>query len=218
VLVMAAVGCRQDMHDQAKYEPLEASELFDNGAASRVPPANTVARGRLAYSDLFLTGLTAGDQWTATLPMALDEALLARGEQRFNIYCSPCHDRIGSGRGMIVQRGFLQPPSYHEERLREMPIGYFFDVISNGYGQMSGYRAQIKPRDRWAIAAWIRVLQRSQNATAAGLSADELANVEAGKDERPAPAAGHGDDHGAESGADHDGAAEGAAHGQEAAH
>jgi len=161
-LAMTAVGCRQDMHDQAKYEPLEASTFFEDGAASRPFPPHTVARGQLHDDRAFYTGYVADRVWVEELPVPLTAELLARGQERFGIYCTPCHDRTGSGRGMIVQRGFKQPPSYHEERLRQMPIGYFFDVMTNGFGAMSSYAAQIKPEDRWAIAAYVRVLQRSQ--------------------------------------------------------
>jgi mono/diheme cytochrome c family protein len=185
-LLIPLAGCRQDMHDQAKIEPLEASVLFENGAGARLPPVHTVRRGQLAYSDLFLTGLEANGEWTANLPVTLDATLLARGEERFNVFCTPCHDRAGSGRGMIVQRGFLQPPTYHQDRLRDVPVGYLFDVMSNGYGQMSGYAAQVKPQDRWAIAAWIRVLQRSQNVAAASLDGDQRRLVEEGFSQ-PAP-------------------------------
>jgi len=162
LLTLLLAGCRQDMHDQAKYEPLEASALFADGASSRVPPAYTVARGAPDPTDPAVSGLLADGEWIDELPVALDAALLERGRERFDIYCSPCHDRLGSGRGMIVLRGFYQPPTYHQDRLREAPVGYLFEVITNGYGLMSGYGSQVKPRDRWAIAAWIRVLQRSQ--------------------------------------------------------
>ncbi|HVS15156.1 MAG TPA: cytochrome c [Thermoanaerobaculia bacterium] len=189
------VGCRQDMHDQAKYEPLEASALFSDGAASRVPPAFTVARGTLDALDPFHTGVGADGSWLVELPVELDAALLARGRERFDIYCSPCHDRLGTGRGMIVRRGFSEPPTYHQDRLRLAPVGYLFDVASNGYGRMSGYRAQVGVHDRWAIAAWIRVLQRSQLNPTVTLSAEDRQRVAEGwVDPRVAPApSGHGE-------------------------
>ncbi|HVS66247.1 MAG TPA: cytochrome c [Thermoanaerobaculia bacterium] len=155
-------GCRQDMHDQPKYEPLEPSALFADGASARTPPPYTVARDAPDPTDPAVSGLLPDGDWLDELPMALDAELLARGQERFDIFCAPCHDRLGGGRGMIVLRGFYQPPTYHQDRLREAPLGYLYDVISNGYGLMSGYGSQVPPRDRWAIAAWIRVLQRSQ--------------------------------------------------------
>jgi mono/diheme cytochrome c family protein len=195
VCVLFSLGCRQDMHDQAKYEPLEASTLFEDGSSSRQFPAHTVSRNGRGVSSVENTGVTSNGQFAQNLPVALDEALLTRGEERYNIYCSPCHDRVGTGRGMIVQRGFVQPPSYHDDRLREMPVGYFYDVISNGYGQMSGYKAQIKPDDRWAIAAWIRVLQRSQSVQITSLSSEQQGFVAEGKNLMPAhQGGGHGDD------------------------
>lgn len=173
------IGCRQDMHDQAKIEPYEASDFFADGVGSRVPPTHTISRGALQADEAFHTGYEADGTIVAELPMELTPELLERGEQRYNIFCSPCHARTGAGNGMIVERGFAQPPSYHEQRLREMQIGYFFDVASNGYGLMSGYKAQIKPEDRWAIAAWIRVLQFSRNAPVEALSADERQRIAA---------------------------------------
>lgn len=179
LLVLAVVGCRQDMHDQAKYEPLEASKFFENGASSRPFPPHTVARGQLHDDRAFYTGYVADRVWVEELPLPLTAQLLERGQERFGIYCTPCHDRTGSGRGMIVQRGFKQPPSYHQERLRQMPIGYFFDVMTNGFGAMSSYAAQIKPEDRWAIAAYIRVLQRSQYAPEDELAPSDVESLEA---------------------------------------
>jgi mono/diheme cytochrome c family protein len=189
--LLLLAGCRQDMHDQAKYEPLEASALFADGAASRVPPAYTIAQGTLDSLDPFHTGVAADGSWLEELPVELDAALLARGQERFDIYCSPCHDRLGTGRGMIVQRGFYVPPTYHQDRLRTAPVGYLFDVASNGYGRMSGYRAQVKPHDRWAIAAWIRVLQRSQFNVTASLSAEDRQRVAEGWVDPSLAGAGH---------------------------
>lgn len=179
LLVALLVGCRQDMHDQPKIEPYEASDFFADGVGSRVPPANTVSRGDLQADQAFYTGYEADGTVVAELPMELTPELLERGEVRYNIFCSPCHARTGAGNGMIVERGFAQPPSYHEQRLREMDIGYFFDVASNGYGLMSGYEAQIKPEDRWAIAAWIRVLQFSRNAPVDALTSEERQRIAA---------------------------------------
>ena len=151
------------MHDQARFEPLEESDFFADGSSARQPVSHTVARGHLQTDPFMFTGIGSDGQWATDLPMDLTADVLARGQERYEIFCSPCHDRSGSGRGMIVERGFKQPPSYHEERLRQMPVGYFFNVATQGYGLMSGYKAQTKAEDRWAIAAWIRVLQRSRS-------------------------------------------------------
>jgi mono/diheme cytochrome c family protein len=151
------------MHNQPKYIPLRDSNFFPNGSSARPIVDDTVARGTLQDDSAFFTGKEGGTV-VDTLPVALTKDLLDRGEQRYNIYCSPCHDRSGGGRGMIVRRGYKQPPSYHIDRLRQAPIGHFFDVMSNGFGAMPDYRAQVQPRDRWAIAAYIRALQLSQNA------------------------------------------------------
>ncbi len=163
LLAVTTVACRQDMHDMARHEPLEESDFFSDGSSARQPVSHTVARGHLQTDRLMFTGIGDDGQWASDLPMELTAEVLARGQERYEIFCTPCHDRAGSGRGMIVERGFKQPPSYHEERLRQMPVGYFFNVASEGYGLMSGYKAQVKAEDRWAIAAWVRVLQRSRS-------------------------------------------------------
>jgi mono/diheme cytochrome c family protein len=158
-----AAGCRQDMHNQPKYIPLRDSAFFRDGSSARPLVEDTVARGTLQEDAAFYTGKENGAE-LATLPFPLTQDVLDRGEQRFNIYCAPCHDRTGGGQGMIVHRGFRQPPSFHVDRLRQVPIGHFFDVMTNGFGAMPDYRAQIAPRDRWAIATYIRALQLSQHA------------------------------------------------------
>ena len=186
--LVVLAGCRQDMHNQAKHESLEASRLFPDGASSRPLPPNTVAQGFLMEDRALHTGVDADGEWVQELPVTLDAALLRRGRERFEIYCSPCHDRTGGGRGMIVQRGFQQPPAYWEARLLSQPVGYFFDIASNGYGQMSGYAAQVPVHDRWAIAAWVRVLQRARSVEAAALGEQEREWVEEGH--AIAPAAG----------------------------
>lgn len=168
------------MHDQAKYEPYEESAFFDDGTSARQLPANTIPRGFLREDREFYTGFRADRSWVEELPLPLDAALLDRGEERFGIYCTPCHDRTGGGGGMIVQRGFKAPPPLFEERVRQMPIGYYFDVMTNGFGVMSSYAAQVKPHDRWAIAAWIRVLQAAQATPVAVLTAAELEQLESG--------------------------------------
>lgn len=165
-------ACRQDMHNQPKYIPLRDSAFFPNGSSARPLVEDTVARGTLEEDEEFFTGKSGGAAVT-TMPFPLTEEVLDRGEQRFNIFCSPCHDTAGTGQGMIVRRGYRQPPTFHSDRLRQAPIGHFFDVITNGFGAMPDYRAQVAPRDRWAIAAYVRALQLSQHATAAELPAED---------------------------------------------
>jgi len=172
------------MHDAPSYDPLQEAPFFANGAASRMLVANTVARGQLREDELFYTGKVNG-QPSTEFPMAVTPEVMARGQERFNVFCSPCHGRTGMGNGMIVQRGFRQPPSYHDERLRNAPVGYFFDVMTNGFGAMQDYAAQVPPADRWAIAAYIRALQLSQGATVADVPADRRSDLD-----RPAPPAG----------------------------
>jgi hypothetical protein len=155
------VSCRQDMNDQPRYAPLKSSDFYKDGAASRTPPAHTVARGQLHEDTVFFTGRISDKEFANTLPMPLTQELLKRGEERFDIYCSVCHGRSGEGNGMVVQRGFPRPPSYADERLRTAPVGYLFEVITHGYGLMYSYAARVEPADRWAIVAHIRVLQLS---------------------------------------------------------
>ena len=175
-LLFTAAGCRQDMHDQPKYQPLERSSFFEDGRASRPLLAGTIARGHLREDEHLYTGKSGKDP-VSTFPFPISEKVIKRGQERFNIYCSPCHDRIGTGLGMVVRRGMRQPPSYHNDRLREAPVGYFYDVITNGFGAMADYSAQVEPADRWAIVAYIRVLQRSQHATVADVPADKRAEL-----------------------------------------
>ncbi|HWN87140.1 MAG TPA: cytochrome c [Vicinamibacterales bacterium] len=179
---LALAGCRQDMHDAPRYEPLEASTFFANGQASRALVANTVPRG-LLREDTHLNEGRVDGQLATTFPMAVTPAVMQRGQERFNVFCSPCHGRTGSGNGMVVQRGFRAPPSYHEERLRNAPVGYFFDVMTNGFGAMQDYASQVPVADRWAIAAYIRALQLSQRATLADVPANRRADLD-----RPAAA------------------------------
>jgi mono/diheme cytochrome c family protein len=176
LLGLTTAACRQDMHDQPKYIPLRASDFFVDGSSARPLPADTVARGTLQDDAAFFTGKVNG-QLVTELPLPLTKALLDRGEERFNIYCSPCHDRAGTGQGMIVRRGYKQPPSYHIDRLRQAPIGHFYDVMTNGFGAMPDYAAQVQPRDRWAIAAYIRALQLSQHATEADVPAADRSKL-----------------------------------------
>ncbi len=164
VMTIAVAGCRQDMHDAPRHEPLEASTFFADGRGSRMLVANTVARGMLREDDHLYTGKIDGEL-TDIFPMPVTADVMARGQERFNVFCSPCHGRTGQGDGMVVQRGFRAPSSYREARLRDAPAGYFFDVMTHGFGAMSDYSSQVSVTDRWAIAAYIRALQRSQQAT-----------------------------------------------------
>jgi cytochrome c553 len=177
IACVLAAGCRQDMHDAPRYEPLEASPFFANGQASRQPVANTVARGHLRDDEHLYTGKIDG-QLVNEFPMAVTAGVMARGKERFEIFCSPCHGRTGEGNGMIVQRGFRRPPSYHEQRLREAPAGYLFDVMTNGFGAMQDYAAQVPVADRWAIAAYIRAIQLSHNATVDDVPADRRGDLD----------------------------------------
>jgi cytochrome c553 len=159
------VACRQDMHDQPKYKALRASPFFADGRASRPVLEGTVARGHLQLDTARTTG-RVGATYAAN-PLPRTAATFQRGRERYDIYCAPCHDRVGTGNGMIVERGFKQPPSFHQDRLRAVADGYLFETMTEGFGVMPSHAAQIPADDRWAIAAWIRVLQRSQYATVA---------------------------------------------------
>ncbi len=196
LLVLVAPGCRQDMHDQPKYQPLEHSDFFKDGRASRPRIAGTVARGRRDDDALLVSGKNDG-ALSEVFPTPVTQATLQRGRQRFDIYCSPCHDRVGTGQGMIVERGYKRPTSFHDERLRGMPPGYFFDVMTNGFGVMPSYAAQVPVADRWAIAAYIRALQLSQHATLAEVPEKERTALLSGKpvEDDAAPAAAHGGGH-----------------------
>lgn len=156
----AAAGCRQDMHDTPRYEALEKSDFFGDSRSARPLVEGTVARGHLDQDQ----ALRAGQALAATLPIPVDGALLARGRERYGVYCTPCHGLAGRGDGMVVRRGYRQARSFHEDRLRAQPVGYFFDVITNGFGAMPDY-AHIPVRDRWAIVAYVRALQLSQHAS-----------------------------------------------------
>jgi mono/diheme cytochrome c family protein len=176
------------MYDQAKYEPLEASRFFADGTSARPLPAHTVARGFLRTDPGYWTGVGADGRAVDALPMPLTPELLTRGRKVYETFCSPCHGLAGAGDGMIVQRGFKQPPSFHDPRLRAAALGYFVDVVSRGLGQMPAYASQVPVADRWAVAAYLRALQRSQSVPYAELSADERARLESS--DAPAPAAG----------------------------
>ncbi len=163
--VVSLAGCRQDMHNQPKYIPLRPSEFFGDGRSERPLIEDTVARGHLDADTAFYTGKTADGKELDAFPFPVTKDVILRGQERFNVYCSPCHSRAGNGEGMIVQRGYRHPPTYHQDRLRQAPPGHFFDVMTNGFGAMPDYAAQIPVRDRWCIVAYIRALQLSQNAS-----------------------------------------------------
>ncbi|RMH27250.1 MAG: cytochrome c [Candidatus Hydrogenedentota bacterium] len=170
---IAMAGCDQRMRYQPKYKPLQESDFFADGRSARPLVAGTVARGDLRDDRMLFTGMD-GTTLTQVLPVSLTRELLERGQERFNIYCAPCHGRLGNGDGMIVRRGMVKPPSYHEDRLLSAPIGHFYDVMTNGFGRMYPHN-HIPVRDRWAIAAYIRALQLSQNATLADVPPEERA-------------------------------------------
>lgn len=177
---LLAVGCsRLDMQDQPKYRPQRPSEFFADGRSERQPLEGTIARGALNEDTAFYDGKDAAGKDIEAFPIAVDKTVILRGQQRYEIYCAPCHGRIGNGLGMIVRRGFKQPPSYHIDRLRNAPVGHFYDVISNGYGAMLNYSSQVQPRDRWAIVAYVRALQYSENANINDLPAEARAKVPA---------------------------------------
>jgi mono/diheme cytochrome c family protein len=179
VLLAAALaaGCRNDMQNQPKYKPQGRNDFFSDHRDARPPVVDTVARGTVDPDTTFMTGKKGG-QPVATAPIAATAATLARGRERYDIYCAPCHDRVGTGNGMIVQRGFRQPPSFHIDRLRAAPDGYVFDTISNGFGVMPNYAQQVPIADRWAITLYVRALQLSQWATLAEVPAAERPALE----------------------------------------
>lgn len=191
--LVALAGCRQDMHDQPKYKPYQESRFFSDGRASRPLVADTVARGQLRDDELLYAGKQEG-HFSTVFPQPVTQATLQRGRERYDIYCSPCHDQAGTGQGMIVLRGYRRPPSMHEARLQQQVPGYFFDVITNGFGVMPNYAQQIAVEDRWAIVAYLRALQLSQSARAADVPAAELERLRQGKPASiPAAAGAHHD-------------------------
>ena len=169
-LLLFTAGCRQDMHDQPKYTVYKPSDFFADGRSARPGIEGTVAQGQLNDDELLYAGRLGGQPATV-FPFAVDAAVMQRGRERYNIFCTPCHGLTGDGDGMVVQRGYRRPPSFHVERLRQAPPGHLFDVMTNGFGAMPDYAAQIPIRDRWAIAAYLRALQLSQYATVAELPA-----------------------------------------------
>ncbi|HWF46926.1 MAG TPA: cytochrome c [Bryobacteraceae bacterium] len=161
--LLSATACRQDMHDQPRYKAFAATPFFGDGRSARPAIDDTVARGQLETDTARFTGKVNG-QDIAYFPIQITRSDLERGQERFDIYCSPCHGHLGDGNGQIVMRGLRHPPSYHEDRLRNAPVGHFFDVITNGYGSMYSYASRIPVDDRWRIIAYIRALQYSQDA------------------------------------------------------
>ncbi len=171
-LSLLLVACHVDMYDQPRYEPYEYSAFFADGRSSRPPIPNTVAVGQFQDDPHFLTGMI-DDQFATTLPFPLTADVMERGRQQYNAFCMSCHGLVGDGDGLIAQRGPLVVTSFHSERLRNVEVGYIFDVITNGLGRMYSHAARIPPEDRWAITAYVRALQLSQDATLDDLSPEE---------------------------------------------
>jgi mono/diheme cytochrome c family protein len=165
------------MADQPRYEPLGRSTFFGDERAARPLVEGTVAREQLRIDEHLYQGKQGG-KLVDTFPFPVTLAVLSRGRERYDIFCSPCHDRVGTGQGMIVRRGYRAPPSMHIERLRQAPAGHFFDVMTNGFGVMPDYTQQIRPQDRWAIVAYIRALQFSQHATFVDVPANQRQQLE----------------------------------------
>ena len=178
LLMCSFASCRRDMYNQPKGKPLAENSFFKNDAIARPLPPHTVARGEAREDSAFYTGLTSGTLVTQP-PMKLTPQLLARGRERYEIYCAVCHGLTGEGNGEIVRRGFPAPPTYHVDRLRNAPIGHFYDVITNGYGVMYPYATRVAPADRWAISAYIRALQLSHNASSQDVPPNEQSKLEA---------------------------------------
>lgn len=194
-LLMA--GCHTDLWVQPKIRPQHESEFYPDGSSSRPLVPGTIARDHLREDDAFFTGFKDGKLLTQ-IPIKVTKDLLMRGQERFHIYCIPCHGQLGDGQGMIAKRGFtLRRPiaSYHTDRLRAMPIGHFYDVITNGYGAMYSYASRVEPQDRWAIASYIRALQLAQHAKPQDATPDELKSLQANPEGKPpaspAPEGGH---------------------------
>jgi len=173
--LLLLAGCHTDMWVQPKIRPQHESSFFADGSSARPLVEGTVARDHLREDEAFFTGRQNGKLVTE-IPIKVTKDFLLRGQERFKIYCTPCHGQLGDGQGMIARRGFtLRRPiaSYHNDRLRKMPIGHFFEVMTNGFGAMYSYASRVEPQDRWAIAAYIRALQLSQNARTTDLNAIE---------------------------------------------
>ena len=178
VTALLLTACRQDMHDQPRFKPYAKSDFYSDQRSARPLVEGTIARGQLKDDELFETGKVAGKP-SDVFPFAITGDVLERGRDRYNIYCSPCHGQTGQGDGMIVRRGYRRPPSFHQDRLRQAPPGYLFDVTARGFGAMPDYASQVPARDRWAIIAYLRVLQRSQHATVADVPESERPKLDA---------------------------------------
>ena len=161
--MLAMAGCRADMQDQPRMFPQRGTDFFADGRSVRPQLANTIARGQMHEDSYFYTGMQDGKEGNA-LPFPVTMALMERGQERYNLYCTPCHSRVGNGEGMIVQRGYRPAGNFHTDRLMNAPLGHFFNVMTNGYGAMPEYASQVAPADRWAIVAYIKALQLSQAA------------------------------------------------------
>jgi cytochrome c553 len=172
LLAVAAAGCRLDMQETPEAKTFRASRFFDDRMTARPLVRGTVPQGPLADDEVHYNG-TVNGQLVTVFPFPITREILLRGQERFNIFCAPCHGRTGDGNGVIVHRGFRRPPSYHQERLRNAPVGHFYDVITHGFGSMYDYADRTTPRDRWAIIAYIRALELSQNATLADVPANK---------------------------------------------
>lgn len=186
LVLLAGVACRQDMHDQPKFRGYRQTSFFPDKRSARPVVEDTVARGQLREDERFYTGKADGKP-IADLPVPVTRELLSGGRERYEIFCAPCHDRTGGGLGMVVRRGYRRPNSFHLDRLRESPAGYFYEVMTVGFGSMSDYAAQIEPEDRWAIVAYIRALQLSQRATLADVPEEERGKLAAAPAPTPGP-------------------------------
>ncbi len=164
--MLLVAGCRQDMHNQPKFYPQRGSDFYTDGRSVRPQVENTVARNQMHENAYLYTGFVNGKEGDG-MPFPVTMPVMQRGQERYNVYCTPCHSRVGNGAGMIVQRGYAAAGNFHADRLREAPLGHFFNVISNGYGSMPDYSAQLTPQDRWAVVAYVRALQLSQKAAPA---------------------------------------------------
>jgi mono/diheme cytochrome c family protein len=178
LVAAAAAGCRQDMHNQPKYIPFRPSDFLEDGLSARPLVEGTVPRGELRDDVLLYTGKQDNGADAVLFPFPVDATVMARGRERYDIYCSPCHGLTGAGDGMVVQRGYRRPPAYSDPRLLDSPAGHFFDVMTHGFGAMPDYAAQIRPADRWAIIAYIRALQMSAHTPVAALPPAERGRIE----------------------------------------
>ena len=173
---LSLTACRQDMHNEPRYKPLAESDFCKDHRSARPMVEGTVARGHLRIDEARYTGKINGEE-IDQFPIPITKEDIERGQTRFNVYCTPCHSRIGDGNGMIVLRGFRQPPSYYSDRLRNEPVGHYFDVITNGFGAMASYASRVETDDRWRIIAYIRALQLSESASINDVPADQRQNL-----------------------------------------